>query len=124
MRYPYALRRPPSATRRITLRKSHVLVVDDEELYRRALERILKRVGHQVLMARDASEAMGVVSSQPVDLVLCDVKMPGINGLELVRQIHEIEPDLPCIVITGYSSAENSVEALADTNRLVRGSGM
>lgn len=63
-------------------------------------------------MARDGAEAMGIVSSQPVDLVLCDIKMPGINGLELVRQIHEIEPDLPCIVITGYSSAENSIEAL------------
>ncbi|MBW2273375.1 MAG: sigma-54-dependent Fis family transcriptional regulator [Deltaproteobacteria bacterium] len=94
------------------MRRTHVLVVDDEELYRRALERILVRVGHNVLMARDAGEAMGIVSSQPVDLVLCDVKMPGINGLELVRQIHEVEPDLPCIVITGYSSAENSVEAL------------
>jgi DNA-binding NtrC family response regulator len=63
-------------------------------------------------MARDASEALAVVSSESVDLVLCDVKMPGINGLELVRQIHEFEPDLPCIVITGYGSAENSVEAL------------
>ena len=102
----------PSASRRITLRKSHVLVVDDEELYRRALERILTRVGHDVLMARDATEAMGIVSSHPVDLVLCDIKMPGINGLELVRQIHEVEPDLPCIVITGYSTAENSIEAL------------
>ncbi|MCG8592233.1 MAG: response regulator, partial [Proteobacteria bacterium] len=103
---------PPSAVRRFVLRKSHVLVVDDEELYRRALERILARVGHSVLTARDASEAMGVVSSHPVDLVLCDVKMPGINGLELVRQIHEVQPDLPCIVITGYGSPENSVEAL------------
>jgi len=55
---------------------------------------------------------MAVISSQPVDLVLCDIQMPGINGLELVRQIHEIEPDLPCIVITGHSSAENSIEAL------------
>jgi len=63
-------------------------------------------------MARDASEALSVVSSQAIDLVLCDVKMPGINGLELVRQIHDLEPDLPCIVITGYGSAEASVEAL------------
>jgi len=89
-----------------------VLVVDDEELYRRALERILARVGHQVSTARDAAEALALVSSQPIDLVLCDVKMPGINGLELVRQVHELEPDLPCIVITGYGSAEHSVEAL------------
>ena len=89
-----------------------MLVVDDEELYRRALERILARVGHQVSTARDAAEALALVSSQPIDLVLCDVKMPGINGLELVRQVHELEPDLPCIVITGYGSAEHSVEAL------------
>ena len=55
---------------------------------------------------------MAVVTSHPVDLVLCDVKMPGISGLELVRQINEVHPDLPCIVVTGYGSAENSVEAL------------
>jgi DNA-binding NtrC family response regulator len=89
-----------------------VLVVDDEELYRRALERILRRVGHQVLLARDATEALSVLASQPVDLVLADVKMPGINGLELVRQIHDLAPDLPCIVITGYGGAQQSVEAL------------
>ena len=94
------------------LRRIHVLVVDDEELYRRALERILSRVGYSVITARDASEAMRVVSSQPIDLVLTDVKMPGVNGLELVRQVHEFDPDLPCIVITGYGSAESSVDAL------------
>ena len=86
--------------------------MDDEELYRRALERILRRGGYQVTCARDAAEALARVSSEPVDLVLCDVKMPGIDGIELVRQIQEIEPDLPCIVITGYHSAENSLEAL------------
>jgi DNA-binding NtrC family response regulator len=89
-----------------------VLVVDDEELYRRALERILKRVGHSVTTARDASEALAIVSDQPLDLVLADIQMPGINGLELVRQVHEINPDLPCIVVTGYGTPQNSVEAL------------
>ncbi|HTF33916.1 MAG TPA: sigma-54 dependent transcriptional regulator [Myxococcota bacterium] len=94
------------------LRKAHVLVVDDEELYRRALERILSRMGLTVSMARDASEALAVVSGQSVDLVLCDVRMPGINGIELVRQLKDLEPDVPSIVITGYGSAEHSVEAL------------
>jgi len=94
------------------LRKSNVLVVDDEELYRRALERILSRAGHAVTMARDASDALAILSKQPMDVVLVDVKMPGINGLELVRQIREISPDLPCIVITGFGGAEASVEAL------------
>jgi DNA-binding NtrC family response regulator len=104
---------PPSAERRSpALPKSNVLVVDDEELYRRALERVLVRSGCSVVTARDAAEAMAVVSGQPVDLVLCDVKMPGVNGIELVRQIRELDPDLPCIVVTGYGSAENSVDAL------------
>ncbi len=95
-----------------SLRESTVLVVDDEELYRRALERILTRAGHAVLSARDAAEALQIVSSEAVDLVLADVRMPGLSGLELVRQIHEFSPDLPCIVITGYGGADQSVEAL------------
>ena len=69
-------------------------MVDDEELYRRALERILARVGHTVTTARDASEALAVVSSQTVDLVLADVRMPGLSGLELVRQIRDLEDEL------------------------------
>ena len=69
-------------------------------------------MGHTVLTARDATDALAIVSGQHVDLVLADIKMPGINGLELVRQIHEFAPDLPCIVVTGYGSAEHSVEAL------------
>jgi len=94
------------------LRKSHVLVVDDEELYRRSLERILTRVGHEVLEARDATEALAIAAAQSVDLVLADVRMPGINGLELVRQLHEMHPDLPCIVVTGFGGPEQSIEAL------------
>ncbi len=93
-------------------KKSRVLVVDDEEHYRSALERILVRVGHEVFTARDASEAIATVAAQPVDLVLCDYKMPGINGLEVIRQIHELAPDLPCIVVTGYGTPETSIEAL------------
>ncbi|MEM9176120.1 MAG: sigma-54 dependent transcriptional regulator [Myxococcota bacterium] len=112
MRYT---RTAPSARRRSTLQSLHpstVLVVDDEELYRRALERILLRVGHQVATAPDAAEALGVVASERIDLVLCDIQMPGINGLELVRQIHDVAPDVPCIVMTGYNTPENSLEAL------------
>ncbi len=96
----------------IPLREPNILVVDDEELYRRALERILARAGHNVATARDATAALDIISNQPIDLVLADIQMPGINGLELVRQIHEITPDLPCIIITGYGSPDSSVESL------------
>jgi DNA-binding NtrC family response regulator len=87
-------------------------VVDDEDLYRRAIERILIRVGHEVEMAPDASAALQSITAQRIDLVLCDIQMPGINGLELVRQIRDMQPDLPCIVMTGYNTPENSLEAL------------
>ncbi|HEU4430121.1 MAG TPA: sigma-54 dependent transcriptional regulator [Myxococcota bacterium] len=94
------------------MRKPHVLVVDDNEFYRSALERMLSRAGYAVASARDGGEALALISAQPLDLVLCDVKMPGISGHELVRQVHEVNPDLPCIVITGYGGAESSLEAL------------
>jgi DNA-binding NtrC family response regulator len=63
-------------------------------------------------MARDAAEALRAVAEHPIDLVLADVQMPGLSGLELIRQVHDVAPDLPCIVVTGYGSAEQSVEAL------------
>jgi DNA-binding NtrC family response regulator len=96
----------------VFVRKPHVLVVDDNEFFRSAVERMLARAGYTVSAVRDGVDAMGVVSSQPVDLVLCDVKMPGISGHELVRQVRDVNPDLPCIVITGYGGAEASLEAL------------
>ena len=109
---PYTPAAPLREAEEPRLSKAHILIIDDEALYRRALERVLSRVGYTTSSARDAAEAMTIVSSQPLDLVLTDVRMPGIQGLELVRQIREFDPDLPCIVITGYGSAESSVEAL------------
>jgi DNA-binding NtrC family response regulator len=94
------------------VRKPHVLVVDDSEGYRAALERMLSRAGYSVTAARDGVEAMTALGAQPTDLVLCDVKMPGISGHELVRQVHDVNPDLPCIVITGSGGGESSLEAL------------
>ncbi len=94
------------------LSRPHVLIVDDEELYRHALERILGRSGYTISCAPDAAQALEIASQQPLDLVICDVRMPGISGLELVRQIHDLDPDVPCIVVTGYGGAEQSVEAL------------
>ncbi len=94
------------------MRRSQVLVVDDSEHFRNAIERILRRAGFGFKGARDAGEAIAELAGEPVDVVLCDVKMPGVSGLELVRQIHEIDPDLPCIVVTGYGGTESSLEAL------------
>jgi len=90
---------------------THALVVDDDELQRETLVHALR--GHyDVSTAADAERALEALRSQPVDLVVTDVCMPGINGVELVRQIRELWPDLPCIVMTGFASPADSVEAL------------
>ncbi len=92
--------------------KAHVLVVDDDDGYRSMLERILIRAGYSVATACDGREGLEAVNGEQLDLVLVDVNLPGINGIELVRQIKEIDPTLPCIVITGQGSTEYSLEAL------------
>ena len=92
--------------------RGHILIVDDEELYRRALERVLARAGYEISSAADATDAMAQLGAVRFDLVLCDIRMPGISGLELVRQIHDLHPDLPCIIVTGYGGTEQSIEAL------------
>ena len=94
------------------MRKTRILVVDDEEFYRASLQRILSRVGHEVKQAADAREALAQVTESHFDLVLADLRMPGLDGLQLVGEIQAIRPDLPCIIVTGFGSPESSVEAL------------
>ncbi len=72
----------------------------------------MSRLGYDVFTANDGKDAVSVVASQPVDLVITDVNMPGMDGIELVRQIHDLVPDLPCIVVTGQSTQKKSIEAL------------
>ncbi|NRA07127.1 MAG: sigma-54-dependent Fis family transcriptional regulator [Myxococcales bacterium] len=94
------------------MRKSSILVVDDEKFYRSSLQRILARVGHDVSQAADAGEALAMVAQSHFDLVVTDMQMPGVDGLQLVAEIHGLRPDLPCIIVTGFGSPESSVEAL------------
>jgi DNA-binding NtrC family response regulator len=92
--------------------QAHILIIDDDDGYRSMLERILIRAGYSVTTACDGREGMDAVNAEQLDLVLVDVNLPGINGIEVVRQIQEIDSSLPCIVITGQGSAEYSLEAL------------
>jgi DNA-binding NtrC family response regulator len=92
--------------------KSHVLVVDDEELYRRSLGRILSRVGHQVSEARDAAEALALLAQGGLDLVDRRRAHAGTERPRAVRRSTRSIPTCPCIVVTGFGSAESSIEAL------------
>lgn len=92
---------------------ARLLLVDDEAMVRRPLRRTLERGGHQVLEASNVAEARAVLEAEPVELVLCDVNMPGGSGLELIRSIAADHPDTAIVMLTGVDDPVVANEALA-----------
>ncbi len=91
-----------------------VLVVDDEPDMVENCARILKRAGHQCLTATDPHQALGLVESERPGLLLTDLKMPGMDGMELLRRAHAVDPALPVILITAFATIESAVAAIKD----------
>ena len=91
-----------------------VLVVDDEAANRKVLERILVREGLDVLHAADGREAVTVLRGSTPDLMLTDLKMPGMSGLELMQVARTLDPDLEVIVMTAFGTVETAVEAMKE----------
>ena len=85
-----------------------VLIVDDEEELVSALEQRLNLRGFQAKGVTTGAEALAYLAETPCDVVLLDVKMPGIGGLELIKRIKEERPNLQVILLTGWSSAEDA----------------
>lgn len=92
--------------------KEQILVVDDEQVIRESLKRILERAGYQVAVSGSGYNAMELVQKQDIDLVLTDLKMPGMEGLEVLKSIKVLQPDVPVVIITGYATVETAVEAI------------
>ncbi|MCE5246989.1 MAG: sigma-54 dependent transcriptional regulator [Candidatus Polarisedimenticolia bacterium] len=89
-----------------------VLVVDDERGIREMLAAALEADGHRVLAAASGEAALETLAAEPVDLLLTDLAMPGIDGVELLRRAAEIAPDTPSIVVTAYGTKESAIEAM------------
>jgi len=89
-----------------------VLVADDDRATRELLSEVLQRHACEVLLAADGSEAVRVLEREAVDLVLTDVKMPGSTGMEVLQRAREVNRDAPVILMTGYGTIENAVEAM------------
>ena len=90
----------------------HVLLVDDDPHFLRVLARILKAEDFQVRCAAGAVEALRILSSYRVDVVISDMRMPECDGVCLVQQIRAAENDLPVIILTAYDEVDNYLEAL------------
>ncbi len=89
-----------------------VLLIDDERAIRKTLNEILSFEGFKVDEAADGEEGIKMFSSKTYDAVLCDIKMPKLDGLEFLNQAYEINPDVPVIMISGHGTIETAVEAV------------
>ncbi|UCH74906.1 MAG: response regulator [Rhodospirillales bacterium] len=88
-----------------------VLVVDDDAIVGRSFDRVLSDKGYDVSTALDGQEALNKCNEETYDVVFTDIKMPGIDGLEVAKQIKARCPWTPVVVITGYGTEENEAEA-------------
>jgi nitrogen regulation protein NR(I) len=89
----------------------HILIVDDDAQLRQSFEKLLNAEGHTVKTASSGETAIAHVKAEVPDLVIMDIRMPGMSGLEAFRAIHEIEPKLPVIIMTAFGTTETAIEA-------------
>ncbi len=89
-----------------------VLIVDDEKVVRDSLAEWLAETGHSVLSAEDGYEALKIISDCPPEIVVLDMKMPGMDGLDVLKSIKGKDQRIGVIAITAYASVENAVEAM------------
>lgn len=90
----------------------NILIIDDEPYIRFTMSMILKRAGYNAAVAANAREGFRQLKSQNFQLVLLDVHMPGVSGMQLLPEIRRHFPDLPVIILTGYGSSEIQESAL------------
>jgi DNA-binding NtrC family response regulator len=91
---------------------ARILVIDDEKSIRNTLKEILEYEGHEVLDAPDGLEGLRLITSEKFDIIFCDIKMPKMDGLELLEKAMDHNPDVPVVMISGHGNIETAVEAI------------
>lgn len=89
-----------------------ILIVDDEKNYPKIIGEILENEGYKALTASNGMEALDILNKEIVDIVLTDVKMPGMSGIQLLEKIKQTYPDTPVIIMTAHGSVEQAVQAM------------
>jgi DNA-binding NtrC family response regulator len=90
---------------------ARILVVDDEELIRDTLKDILEHEGYQIDEAADGDQALKLIGKNKYDAILCDIKMPKVDGIEVLDRSMETQPDVPVIMISGHGTVETALDA-------------
>jgi len=91
---------------------AHILVIDDEKSIRSTLKDILEHEGFNIEVASNGPEALELFSKSQFDAVLCDIKMPGMDGIEVLEKLQKIAHDVPVIMISGHGTIDTAVEAI------------
>ena len=91
---------------------ARILVVDDEGAIRYSVSKTLQRIGYEVDEAPSGEEALEIMSKRDYDVILTDIRMPGLTGVELLKRIKDMSPDAIVILMTGYASLGTAVESL------------
>jgi two-component system, NtrC family, nitrogen regulation response regulator NtrX len=91
---------------------SKILVIDDEKSIRNTLKEVLEYEHHQVDLAEDGHSGLELFSANAYDVVLCDIKMSKMDGIEVLQKIYEASPDIPVIMISGHGNIDTAVEAI------------
>jgi len=92
--------------------KGRILVVDDEDIVRTSCSRTLSPEGYEVRLAKNGVEGLKMASAERFDLVLTDLKMPDMDGIEVLRIIKEKWPETAVIIVTGYQTVDTAVKAI------------
>lgn len=92
--------------------EGRILIIDDEETLRHTLARILQRAGFHAVTASGGSESLQLLAQQQFDLVYLDLRLPDMNGMDVLRRIHDAWPDLPVVLFTGQPDLHSALEAL------------
>jgi len=93
-----------------------ILVVEDEAPVRDSTMRVLESKGFEVEPANTGEEALAKIERGPFDLLLIDIRMPGMSGLEMLRRVKQMEPEICALIITGYGTIESAIEAIEAGN--------
>ncbi|MFC1857822.1 sigma-54-dependent transcriptional regulator [Thermodesulfobacteriota bacterium] len=90
---------------------SDILIIDDDDQLRKSFHKLLTEEGYRIKSAASGEAGLDLIETQIPDLVVLDMRLPGMNGLETFKKIHDIEPKLPVIIMTAYGTTETAIEA-------------
>lgn len=91
-----------------------ILVADDDEIALDVVSSLLSKEGYPVLKARDGIEAISILRKEEIGLVITDLRMPGADGIEVLRQAVRIDPDVAVVILTAYGTLDSALEAMEE----------